>query len=69
MVSALHPKSHSSFSPQIQKAAVNARAVAARQMKQFPIISSALPSSPSPMAMAARGAPPWAMSMVKAPMR
>ena len=44
-------------------------AVPIRQVKQLPMIFSAFSLFPSPMAMAARGAPPWATSMVKAPMR
>ena len=69
MVSSLHPNSHSSGSPQAQKAAVSSRAAATRQVKQLPMISSAASSCPWPMQMAARGAPPWATSMVKAEMR
>ena len=69
MVSSLHPKIQSSCSPNSQNRAVRATAMATRQVKQPPMICSARSLSPSPMAMAALGAPPWAISMVNAPMR
>ena len=68
MVSSLHPKIHSSGSPQSQNAAVSTTAVATRVVKQLPMISWARSLFPSPMAIAALGAPPWAMSIVKAVM-
>ncbi len=69
MVSSLHPKIQSSCSPNSQNRPVKATAMATRQVKQPPMICSARPLSPSPMAMAALGAPPWATSMVKALIR